>query len=734
MYGIGVALAVIACILVYLHLRYRRGNWKKLSIADLLAMTFVLAAPFAYWKHLQSTSQVERQLWNDVAAAGGGLTSSAWVPGVLASRLPNSILDLLRRTREVRVEHPTEAMVQRLVEQPEVKLLRLGGGDFDLRLLDRLATNPHLVDLRIAGKELDSRTMQVIGACKRVRRLNLMRTNVSIESLSALNELSDLESLNLIHCDVDLSKLGDAPWTRSIRYLWLPHPQPGDPASVRIVGWPNLEGLLISEYESQANATPMSVHLEDLPKLEIVYLDVFQKFDLKFRNLPVLAEITPAEYEWQARIPRGGMVPAQPWCGVFDFAGVPALKKLHLFVPGLNSFQIRDAPNFEYLGAGAYYRTLSNSVYESKLKPEVVAAILEGIGGMDGPIEVDLDAVPLTGGNFAPLAQNDRIETLKLSYSGTKLSQWKALSPMKGLKRLDLHGCEIDDAGIRWALETFPEMEHLAIFPRLEIAPSADNFYFPETETLEIIDRPNLKTIEFGDYSASHFLAVRVVDSPNLSIPLELGYLRNLELENAKSIKGISVSGPFPNDAKLSGLDKLGFFAAGGPGVTDDVIDSITDCKVLLKLTLAYPADLSTPVAIGIKLLPQWFGEPGDAISFCLSASKTVESPSGDLMFASLVGRVGKYLSFNAVHWTSYDRARINRGIEELVRRGDDIALKDWNLWALLMTRTHDLPAADPLLVYFLEHLAAPPYAFTHGEHGSIGSAIHENAERIRGR
>ena len=41
---------------------------------------------------------------------------------------------------------------------------------------------------------------------------------------------------------------------------------------------------------------------------------------------------------------------------------------------------------------------------------------------------------------------------------------------------------------------------------------------------------------------------------------------------------------------KLEGLDNLGFFAAGGPTVTDEVLQSIRHCRKLSLLTLAHPA------------------------------------------------------------------------------------------------------------------------------------------------
>ncbi len=503
------------------------------------------------------------------------------------SFIPKPITKNLGGVREVRLEYPSNELMSQLVEQREIEVLRVGGGDYDLGLIDRLVANPHLVDLRIAGRVLDAKTMQAMVAHKRLHTLNLMRTNVSAESLKLLDQLPNLRRLNLIHTDVLLSDLGTPAWSQTVRELSLPHPAPGEMASVRIAGWPKLESLVINEFETQMNTTPMQVELADLPLLSRLQLDVFQKFDLTLRNLPKLAAIDEIDFQWRSRLPRGGKAPGHIWCGHLDIDGLPALEKLYFFCLGLKHFRVRNVPKLEFAGIAAFFRTQSASTYAAELKPDAATALIVGLGESDGPSVIDLDAVPMKDVDLAPLAKNKGITTIMLSQSGSNIHQWMALEPMKWLKRLDVKDCPLDDAGFQWILEAFPELEHFACTPQ------PTSFYDSANggvTTIEIVNRPNLRTLDLGESATEYFSSVRIVDSPNLTLSLKLGDVDTLEIANAQSMRGLSVASPIPAGAKLAGVRDLQFFAVGGPAVTDEFIAPLAACESLSTLTLAYPA------------------------------------------------------------------------------------------------------------------------------------------------
>ncbi len=589
LYNVSLAALVVACGVLYIHRRNRRialGKVAKgkITILDLLALTVLLAAPFGWWQRLEVQHHQESKLRRMVLEGGGMCLMSAWAPGIVAPWIPAALSSNLLHIQSARIEYPESELISQLVDHRELSSLRIGAGDYELRLLDRLAANPHLHDLRISGRVIDGRVIQWIASNKRLESLNLMRTNVSAEALQSLSELPNLQRLNLIHSEVKLSDLGTPKWSKTVRELMLGHPDPGDASTLSIEGWPRLEKLSINELESQANSTAMKVRLADLPALETLSLDLFQKFDLTLRNLPQLSKIEKIEFEWQTRIPRGGTAPGTIWFSRFDAQGLDSLEELEVFGLDFEHFRVRDSPKFTQLGVGAFYHTTSAATYAPELTTEVANSIIEGIGESDGPALLDLDAVPLAGADLSPLANNRRLTELLLSKSGTELKQWKGLEKMQWLTRFEVKNCPIDANGIAWVLDTFPNLEHFAFS-------SDENQMFTSRQSysLEIVDRAKLQTLDFGEFPMVYFSKVRVVNSPNIKIPLRLGYVGHLEVVNAPSVTGISVSSPLPRGVKFSGLRDLSFFAVGGPQVTDELIEPLAQCNQLHTLTLAYP-------------------------------------------------------------------------------------------------------------------------------------------------
>ena len=163
-----------------------------------------------------------------------------------------------------------------------------------------------------------------------------------------------------------------------------------------------------------------------------------------------------------------------------------------------------------------------------------------------------------------------------LSNSATSFKQWKDLAPMTWLKRLDLKQCPIDGEAIRWVLDTFPELEHFALTPGYV---DANTMMYGGDLSLELIDRPNLQKLDLGGMGGDFWTSVRIINSPNVTVALRLGYVQQLEVIDAPSVTGISVESPLPDQTRLGGLRDLGFFAVGGPAVSDDVIAAMAARK-----------------------------------------------------------------------------------------------------------------------------------------------------------
>ena len=584
-------LCVPAAILVVYVFRRDRATHSKgrfsLSIADLLVFTLVLAAPFGWLRYQKSHAEkVGKEVWA-LRSGGHGVRTSSWVPRILQPYLPHTLVGRLIHIRDVQIENPTEEMVGKVVAIPTLTSLRLGGGSYDLRLLDALAHRIHLTDLRIAGRPVDARVIQMVAANPQLDTLNLMRTNVSAIALHDLSESANLRRLNLMHTDVQLADLGKPAWAENIEVMLLPHPDAGDDASLVIEGWPRLKELTINELDTQRNSQAMTVRLADLPKLETLQLDLFQKFDLELQSLPELTTIKGLFDNWQLRVPRGGAMPGAIWCRKLIVGDLPKLETLNFYAVNIEEFLLRGSPKIAQLGIGAFqYTNEQYDTYAGALDAKAAKALVRGIGKSEGPGAINLDSVPLKGVDLSPLTQNKQITALYLANSESSIKEWKKLEPMKWLKELRLTGNTIGKRDVAWALKTFPELNVL------ECAANPNDFDAVrfDQEKLELVGHPNLETLSIGSgaWQYGYFESVRVVDMPSLKMPVWVNQTESLEIKNAANLQGFVLSSPLPQQWAIDELSGVKFFAVGGKRITDDVAKSILNAHDLETLTLAH--------------------------------------------------------------------------------------------------------------------------------------------------
>lgn len=590
MINITLAAVPAALLALYAYRRERRGLGNKrtnISIADLLVITLLLAAPFGWFQFQKSRAKKTNEVASQLRSSGNAVRTAAWIPAVLEDRLPDAIAKQLIGIREVRMENPSDEQIKTAVGIPTLTVCRLGGGDYDLRLLDELGKRIHLTDLRIAGRELDGQVIAMINAHRRLNTLNLMRTNVSAEALQSLDQVASLQRLNLIHSDVRLADLDRPPWSKTVKTLVCPHPDPGEESSLRIEDWPELSELSINELDTQLNSKAMTVRLANLPKLKTLKLDQFQKYALELEHLPELTTIEGLSENWRVRVPRGGTIPGVPWYEKFRGIDLPKLGGLDFYAVNTKEFLLRGAPSIRDLGIGVFYfSNESNTSYAPKLEPEIATALIEGLGRSEGPSTIDLDAVPLANVDLSPLANNKQITALYIGTSNSTIKEWKKLEPMKWLEKLRLSGNAISQSDIAWALKTFPKLTVL----ECESTPGQQVVYRSMGEILELVGHPKLKTlvIDADQMGYGHLERLRIVDMPQLEMPLSLQWVGRLEIQNAGRLTGLSINCPLHGQMKINALPNAEFFALGGDGVTDQWVSKIDDAKNLNTLTLAY--------------------------------------------------------------------------------------------------------------------------------------------------
>ena len=141
-----------------------------------------------------------------------------------------------------------------------------------------------------------------------------------------------------------------------------------------------------------------------------------------------------------------------------------------------------------------------------------------------------------------------------------------------------------------------------------------------------------------------------------------------------------------------------------------------------------YPGEDAPHEAVAFKLLPQWFGEPGDFVSFVLSVSKMVDGPDSDWFYARLISGAVDNVPRSKTEWNSYDRNKHLRGIEVAIRQEAHGSVEIWRAWRNFMY-TNDQEAGDRVIELIMGAYPAIPTSFD-----QYSSSIHSSAEKIRGR
>lgn len=148
-----------------------------------------------------------------------------------------------------------------------------------------------------------------------------------------------------------------------------------------------------------------------------------------------------------------------------------------------------------------------------------------------------------------------------------------------------------------------------------------------------------------------------------------------------------------------------------------DAVDEI--CRKACQL---FPGQTAVHWGVLTRLLPQWYGEPGDAVSFCRWASLTVDPPHSEWMYATLAGSLFYNLEHNVENnWKSFDAARFDRGLIEMARRGNRISEMHYLAWVHTIVRQQDQIRNAQ---YARQIISGSPCVFNRLSHGDMNEFL----------
>ncbi len=550
----------------------------QLSVKDMLIVILVLAIPLTYYSQQRSRSSADEQLAIELNREGR-CVREAEVPRIFVKYIPKPLLMAWARITQVKINNPQTTQVEQVVELPYLRVLQIGGGDYDLRYLDSLPSQFHLSDLHVTGRPLDGRTIQMISHCEGVRDLSLARTDIGPAGIQLLGKLTQLRTLFLDGCPFPLAEFGNPDFRDTLEQLVLPRPNSGTGDSLHLIDWPQLVQLEVVGLDQYSNSTPVSLTLENMPKLKTLELDELQKFDLKLYNLERLVRLVSRNYERIQRLASGSTVPGGLWLEGITLENIPDITKLELYGTDLLRFETK-FQDLDFLGIGCFRLNVARqAIYDTDISLETRQGWIDQIGkNPNGPIELDIAALPLPGVKLHPLASNDKIKTIQLSDTNMTLAQLRGLSGMKGLQTLNIQRNRLNYQKVNTLISILPQLRNLQVDSTM-------------VDRLKIENHANLRTLNLDQYAFPTIEALHLVDLPQFTSAVTVGpNCIYLHVESAPKMSGLGFVSPLPRRTEIQGTGGLQWFVAGGEHLTTPIVKEVLANESMRHLVLAYPS------------------------------------------------------------------------------------------------------------------------------------------------
>ncbi|MEM9589466.1 MAG: hypothetical protein AAGA03_19445, partial [Planctomycetota bacterium] len=587
--GAAALLVVAAMVTIFIRARKRpvgstadatdgkKRKRRAISIADLLALTLLAALPFAFYQWMQAQRRREEQELAFLPTSSSYVRSTelpVWVRDYIPSAwIPETLLAAMSRVTDVSLQNPDSDALKHALQLPHLRTLRLGGGDYDLKLLRSLPNFASLKLLHLTGRSIDAETLALIGQMKRLRSLDLSRTNLVADSLKALTpsrggKIDGLRELALVDTGIRLSDVHELPFRETLWYLHLPRPLSGESDRIELSGLPQLQSLWIHSNDRRLNPALVEIDLQQIPKLKWLTLDRLQKVRIDLEDLPELGVIRTRDFMWGARVGSEESIPGALWADAIKLRRVPKLQQLNVYGTELNRIDSQETPRLRDVGIGVFRHRATargtESQYDPAIPKETMKSLLSSLATSDGPVTLDLASVPLAGVDLNPLVANERLQNLLLGSSKTTSKEWGKLAGKANLRMISVDGNQLRGRDVGDLIKTFPNLEEIYFdawnLDRLRVEGHGALKYLVGTS-------PAVAKLVQGDGALELPVcdALRLHDLPELSNQLRLhGMLNYLSLSNLPKLKGLAIVGPAPSRLSIEGLSGLQWFSGGG--------------------------------------------------------------------------------------------------------------------------------------------------------------------------
>lgn len=584
---INLSLAALAAGLVYLFFWFRgrqlqpfptdplpvgTSNRLIVKVLDVAIALAILLIPAVILGQSHLVSQRHDVMVRQLARSGNCYVS-CWLPEPIVRHIPGGLLRSFNRIRTVQLFRSSADKVTQAARIPDLIGLHCVGCQFDGVMLEPLQSNVHFRSLELSDRRLTQEDAERISRMRYLAELKLVDAQVDTGLLPYFDRLS-LKSVDLTKNPLKLSALGKPGWAQSVISLELTRPKQDVEDSIVIDGWPRLRSIGITRISKLMNDATLKVRLANLPSLEIAALDRNQRHRLDLENLPRLITFEEGLGTLQRILRMDELVPGNMWLTELKMSRTPSLKEFGCYAKDLGEFSIDDTGNLRSFALGSYMVSSIGSTHANQSVPHGVQKWIDQLGQRQGPGDLNLTGLPLADTDLTPLVNNRRIRNLHFYSSGITFEQVQQLEGMDQLENLNIRDCQLEKDDLAWVSERFPNLR------TLDVNGSG-------LETIDLSKMPHLRRLSLNRPREPKL--VRMTGVPLLETELSLQSAPDtLEIQEARSLIGISVDGPWPQNASLSGLRDLEWFAGGGPEIDDRVLEQLLNCPELDQLTLAY--------------------------------------------------------------------------------------------------------------------------------------------------
>ena len=568
--AIWIVVLVVAWLLFEFRRRLANGPRNRRWMGDAAMAVVILAVPIGFVSYNVHVQRQERSVMNAIANHGSCVRST-FVPAALNAQIPAAVKRLFGRIHHISLEQGNGELWSMALGQTDLVSANLAR----IRDVDEFPNHIHqplMVSFSIRLSRHPEGLRKFIAGQRQLLRLECLGCRLEEPSAAAYASLPNLREVNFRGSVVPNGSLDRPQWSSSVRHVTFPIGLVEDEA-FELTGWPRLQRLWFLQANRDRQPYSSRIRLEDLPRLNRLSLDALRRFDLELRQLSRLENVDVVNLnddisEQSSDVSRVGRYER------LQVVGCPELASMEVLLADNQRLDFSAAAGVRKLLLAAYDIGEMGILFRRQLSEEEVSKLLADLGRCRSVRELELVGLNLRGRSLEGLAENEKLDSLRLINCDLQPTQISPLTNLRAMRHLDLGDCVVDDELLAKLFDSMPELETL-------VADCAG------VEALDLSNAPRLRRFQTTPLRDTRTVVMR----GNLALESALAIrsdLQSIDIDDVPRLVGLAVQRPMPTSWHLGPFRDLRFLMVGGANVDDRIFDTLDECGDLEQLMLAY--------------------------------------------------------------------------------------------------------------------------------------------------